>query len=439
MPFSFGAQDGVLGDRYTGGQSTRLAQILSQNNMNNGTRGGGMATILQKIMEGMSMSQGAEEQAAAKEQQASSGRNLADALRVGNGQAAETKTYPNTPDDNGAPTVINWNPVKPDQGAMMQKLASDPINGRLAALLMLTKATKEDVPEKMGQPTGVIGPDGKPALIQAGDRGTIKNIEGGFIPGPGSSNTPAPILNFGYRQQLVAQHGEGSPDVNRFDSYVRQIVQANLGDRVAVLNPSDPGHPTAELPKGVPPQDQPKLKGEQARETGAGHIQGETQANAAINLPQAQQQGNYMLDLLDKVATPNPSQPSGYDTHPGFSTTVGAPGPTGIFAKMGMPIPGTDAADFSSLMDQIKGKQFLEAFNGLRGGGAITEVEGKKATDAIARMNTAQSEKAFLDAQNEFRMIVKQGMDRARTKAGGSAPGAAATPAAGGIKFLGFE
>jgi hypothetical protein len=68
-------------------------------------------------------------------------------------------------------------------------------------------------------------------------------------------------------------------------------------------------------------------------------------------------------------------------------------------------IPGTDAKDFNVVMDQIKGKAFLQAFESLKGGGQITEVEGKKATDAIARLNTAQSTPEFKKALRELRDV----------------------------------
>ena len=49
-------------------------------------------------------------------------------------------------------------------------------------------------------------------------------------------------------------------------------------------------------------------------------------------------------------------------------------------------------------MDQIQGGAFLTAIDTLKGTGAITEVEGTKATAAKNRMATATSEKAFNDA-----------------------------------------
>ena len=131
------------------------------------------------------------------------------------------------------------------------------------------------------------------------------------------------------------------------------------------------------------------------------------QFQAQNELPQVEAEARQTMGLVDKLIA-----------HPGFSTTVGAKGPSGALAAVGAPIPGTDAADFSVLRNQLVGKQFLQAFQTLKGGGQITEMEGKKATDAIARMDTAQSEKAFKEAAMEFRAVIEAGLMRARGKAG---------------------
>lgn len=100
----------------------------------------------------------------------------------------------------------------------------------------------------------------------------------------------------------------------------------------------------------------------------------------------------------------------GSKPHPGFEGTIGAtllPG-----ARL---IPGTDAADFDARLNEVKGGAFLKAFETLKGGGQITEVEGKKATDAITRMNRSQSEDEFVKAALEFRKVVQDGLDRAQS------------------------
>ena len=80
----------------------------------------------------------------------------------------------------------------------------------------------------------------------------------------------------------------------------------------------------------------------------------------------------------------------------------------------------SDAARVQSKMDQINGQTFLQAFNALKGGGAITEIEGQKATEAMARLNAAQSLEDYQAALTELRGVVERGMANARAKANGS-------------------
>lgn len=94
--------------------------------------------------------------------------------------------------------------------------------------------------------------------------------------------------------------------------------------------------------------------------------------------------------------------------HPGRETATGA---SGRFDPRNY-VPGTEATDFQVVLDQINGAAFLQAFETLRGGGQITEVEGTKATNAIARLNRAQSDAEFLKALKELRGIMGKGYAR---------------------------
>jgi hypothetical protein len=106
---------------------------------------------------------------------------------------------------------------------------------------------------------------------------------------------------------------------------------------------------------------------------------------------------------------------------PGFESYVGMTlMPFARFAE------GSPAASFERRQLQIEGKTFLEAFESLRGGGAITEVEGAKGQQAISRMNKAQSEVEYVKAARELQEVVRKGVERARTKAG-VAPGGGGT------------
>jgi hypothetical protein len=61
----------------------------------------------------------------------------------------------------------------------------------------------------------------------------------------------------------------------------------------------------------------------------------------------------------------------------------------------------------------------LQAFQSLKGSGAITEVEGQKAEQAIARLSTAQSDEGFLRALQDFREAIAPAIERARQRVGG--------------------
>jgi hypothetical protein len=104
--------------------------------------------------------------------------------------------------------------------------------------------------------------------------------------------------------------------------------------------------------------------------------------------------------------------------HPGFQDAVGATWKPG--ARF---VPGTNAASYQALQDQVEGTAFLSAFEALKGGGAISEVEGAKATAARLRMRLAQDEQEYVKAAREFQDVVRTGVQNAQRKAGGAATG----------------
>ena len=64
----------------------------------------------------------------------------------------------------------------------------------------------------------------------------------------------------------------------------------------------------------------------------------------------------------------------------------------------------------------------MEAYKGLKGGGQITEIEGAKAQQAIARIGRAQSEKEFKIALQELADIITLEMQRRTEDAGFGGP-----------------
>jgi hypothetical protein len=117
-------------------------------------------------------------------------------------------------------------------------------------------------------------------------------------------------------------------------------------------------------------------------------------------------------EKIDYTVTQDGKQVEGRKPAAGFGLAVGAGLPR--WAVMG----GSDTAGFLTRLDQIKDKTFLQAFESLKGGGQITQIEGEKATSALNRMNTAQSEVEFIKAAREFEENLRTGMELAKKKAG---------------------
>jgi len=142
---------------------------------------------------------------------------------------------------------------------------------------------------------------------------------------------------------------------------------------------------------------------------------GEAQGQNTVQAPAAIAKAEQTLQLIDKIRN-----------HPGLSGAVGweANIPDMINAPA-----GSQTRDFITLLEQAQGQQFLQAFETLKGGGQITQVEGEKATQAIARMQRAQSETAFKQALKDYEDVVRAGIERMRRGVvagpqGGSPPSA---------------
>lgn len=154
------------------------------------------------------------------------------------------------------------------------------------------------------------------------------------------------------------------------------------------------------------------------------------EVSAAQALPGVLANAEQALQIIDQMVGKQPVKDTkgkvidpGTAPHPGFKDAVGATWKPGFRF-----VHGTDAANFQSFQDQIEGAAFSEAFNTLRGAGAITEKEGAKATAARLRMKLSQSEDEYIKAAREYQDVIRQGVENARRKV----PGGTMTPTGGG-------
>lgn len=229
----------------------------------------------------------------------------------------------------------------------------------------------------------------------------------------GSSRLPAALI-----QEYEVAKGQGFPgtlmDYQREKTKLsqKQTPSQSIATEQGfmIFDPYSKTYTLAQ-PGVLPATQSPPLQRAIAAEKSGGSLEGERTTAARLDLPAYLDSSAAMLNKVQQLVQ-----------HPGMSAAVGAPSPGKM---MGM-VPGSEAANFKARLDEIRGGQFLEAFKTLRGGGAITQVEGEKATQAISRMSTSQSEQEFVKAANEFMDVVRRGMERAQRSAGQSAPAVSA-------------
>lgn len=150
---------------------------------------------------------------------------------------------------------------------------------------------------------------------------------------------------------------------------------------------------------------------------------GKDQADAVTNLGGAVEAARQTEDLINQVLT-DPALPSLLGNYQGRM-------PAGIPLLTG----GQSGANLEPKLTQLQGRTFLAAFDSLRGAGAITEQEGKAATEAQARLARTQDPETYKASLTELLAIIKRGLARAEGKASDvgdigrvAAPPLAATP-----------
>jgi hypothetical protein len=131
------------------------------------------------------------------------------------------------------------------------------------------------------------------------------------------------------------------------------------------------------------------------------------QREMASNLSKTEQQATNALNVINALIDEQGN------LRPETASSVGGIG--GIQGRQAEAFPLTqNQRRTQPFIDQLKGQAFLTAFEQLKGGGQITEIEGRKATDAIIRLQQYQSEEDFAQALKDLRDIVQTGLNRAR-------------------------
>lgn len=177
------------------------------------------------------------------------------------------------------------------------------------------------------------------------------------------------------RSPLYMTDADGNVHIGQLGN--GQVVKAQTPDGMNILSPYERGF-------------------QQSSGRSAGKAQGEAQGA----LPNALMRGQLALDTVDTMLE-----------HPGLESAVGA-------FQGRLPGVAGDQKAFVEYANQAQGQAFMQAFESLKGGGQITEVEGLKAEQAMARMNRAQSEEDYKRALQDFRDVIERGMQTAQSRAG---------------------
>lgn len=132
---------------------------------------------------------------------------------------------------------------------------------------------------------------------------------------------------------------------------------------------------------------------------------GKRTADAEVDLPGAITSANSAIKLVD-----------GLLKHPGFKAAVGAPEPWKGGFGIGT-LPWTPARDFVNRLEKAQGGVFMQARQGLKGAGQVTDFEGKKAEQALSGMKTATSEEEFRRSAQEYVDAIRNGVEIMRKQA----------------------
>jgi len=192
---------------------------------------------------------------------------------------------------------------------------------------------------------------------------------------------------------------------------VPQAQPTTQAQRPAPATAAAQAQPVAPVAPGQPRPTLSQLEAQAGAQKKEAEIVAEDVGKVRANIGKIKENADYLTTKIDELIT-----------DPGFKYNVGVADIKGVPIPFGSTIagmfPGTEATDFKARFDEIKGQQFLQGIEQLKGSGAISDAEGKAAQKAISRMSLSQSEAEFKKAADDFQGIIKRGVDRSLKKAG---------------------
>ncbi len=244
----------------------------------------------------------------------------------------------------------------------------------------------------------VIGPDGNPMFVRTDNQGGLHPVQD-YTPVPDAADSNSDRvqstfvdqdgnLNLVMRDGTIRPSGMGVQNPFQITDVggVPTAINRRTGEGMAISTPEEVGTNKATTETIVANEADRR----------------EAQKDLPVTLQNAEQSISTIKQAIE---------------HPAFGARYGFASIAGIRP----PVPGTPEAEVQGMLNQIGGQAFLEAFESLKGGGHITEIEGDKATAARTRMlYQAQSPEAARRAALEFIGYIETGMERARAQAQGA-------------------
>lgn len=207
-------------------------------------------------------------------------------------------------------------------------------------------------------------------------------------------------MNEYQREKLKIEQQKLDRGVDQSRQYANQYFQT--ADGLVAVNPAtnQAQRVTVDGAPIISGQYDPNLKRGLSEAGATGTAVGKDTGTAITSVSQVEDNANLLRNKVNAVLK-----------HPGRDIATGTSSILPV-------IPGTKQADFVNRFEQLQGDAFLQAFESLKGGGQITEIEGNKAQQAINRMNRGTSKEEFDAAAKDFLSVVDALEKRTKSKAG---------------------
>lgn len=169
-------------------------------------------------------------------------------------------------------------------------------------------------------------------------------------------------------------------------TFQKEPIRIDAGSHFVLLDPVT-RQPVGRIDKDLEGAESAKVRG---REETKAAVEAEIKSKSTLD------QAETALRYIDEIRN-----------HEGLKAGTG-------FSSLLNIVPGTVGRDFQARVDRLSGGAFLTAIDQLKGMGALSDTEGRAARDAVAALDTAQSEDAFLAALSDYERIVSAALERAQ-------------------------